>query len=214
MSVPYEDGVPLTDDVVTGASFTAGKMTLTKQVGADITANVGGFHSAQKTADDAEFDVTGGNPTTADSLDGEITDLTVTGINGNASKVLLQFSIVGEWENNNHDAGVVIARRTSDTINGTYANDTILRADAAATNQTRFIQNFNLSFVVSDNNSSMESCNGMYIDTPTANKFHKYSVVLVNSTAGTKKFKLNRVFGNNTGIGDEVGSSCFTAQEF
>ena len=55
MSVPYEDGVPITDDVVTGASFTAGKMTLTKQVGTDITASVGGFYSAQVTSDDADL---------------------------------------------------------------------------------------------------------------------------------------------------------------
>ncbi len=214
MSVPYQDGVPITDDVVTGASFTAGKMTLTKQVGTDITASVGGFYSAQVTSDDADFDVQSGNPTTANAKAGEITGLTVTGINGNATKVLLQFSIMGEWDINQHDAGIVIARRTSDTIDGTYADDTILRADVAGSNNGRFIQNFNLAWRDSDNTTSMESCNGMYIDTPTANKFHKYSIVLVNSSSDTKEFKLNRVVGGNDHIGYERGTSCFTAQEF
>jgi len=217
MSVPYEDGVPLTDDVVTGASFTAGSMTLTKQVGADITASIGGFFSAQVTHDDSEFDVLGGNPadTDGDEKDGEITALAVTGINGNASKVLLQFSITGEWDNLEHDKGVAIARRVSDTVDGTYAGNTILRADVAGSNNVRLIQNFNISHNVGNRDSTLESCNGIFIDdATTSNKFYKYSVVLINSEVTTRKFYLNRTLNPTNTAGYERGTSCITAQEF
>ncbi len=213
-NIPFGNGVPITDNVVTGASFTAGKMTLTKQVGADITASVGGVYAAQVTSDDTDFDVVGGNPTTANQKGGEVTALRVTGINGNTSKVLLQFSIVGEWDGQEYEKGVVIARRTSDTIGGTYADDTILRADDASA-RTRFIQNFTISFPA-NHDSTLECCNGIYIDTPTPNKFHEYTVVLVNSEASTvtKKFHLNRTDRGLDSNAFEVGVSCLTAQEF
>jgi hypothetical protein len=175
------------------------------------------FSFKQYDEDNKEYDVKNGNPTddAPDGKDGLIDDyLTcfVTTVGGNYSGVSLDFNVVGEWATQQENKGVAIARAK---YNGTsYVYDKILRA-AISDSNTRMISPFTISFHA-NHSSTMDGCNGKYIDTDiAADTLYSYTVLLLNTSAsGTHLFKLNRTITDNTGVDYERGVSCITAQLF
>ena len=176
------------------------------------------FSFKQYDEDDKQYDVKSGNPADADpdGKDGLIDDyLTcfVTTVGGNYSGVSLDFNVVGEWDEQQENKGVAIAR--AKYVNGNYAYDTILRAPANGSS-ARYIQNFNISYHLNAS-STMESCNGKYIDlTIENNNLYSYTILLVNSSThtSTHNFYLNRTVNGTATQPYERGTSCITAQLF
>jgi hypothetical protein len=173
------------------------------------------FSFKQYDEDNKEYDVKSGNPADADpdGKDGLIDDyLTcfVTTVGGNYSGVSLDFNVVGEWDEQQENKGVAIARAK---YNGTsYVYDKILRA-AISNNNRRIISPFTISYH-SNHDSTMDGCNGKYIDTDiAADTLYSYTVLLVNtpSDGATHLFKLNRTITANQA---ERGVSSITAQLF
>ena len=173
------------------------------------------FSFKQYDEDNKEYDVKSGNPTddAPDGKDGLIDDyLTcfVTTVGGNYSGVSLDFNVVGEWDEQQENKGVAIARAK---YNGTsYVYDKILRAAISNTNR-RIISPFTISYH-SNHDSTMDGCNGKYIDTDiAADTLYSYTVLLVNTPGdgATHLFKLNRAITANEA---ERGVSSITAQLF
>ena len=166
------------------------------------------------------YTVTAGNPadTNPNQYGGLIASRLscyVSTFNGSYSAVSLDFSVVGEWANVEHDKGIAIARAVYvDAIpSGNYVYDKILRAPIQGS-ATSFIQNFTVSFGNSDRNSTMEACNGKYIDYDIEDdKLYSYTVLLVNSntTNSATRFWLNRTLNGATSAPYERGTSCITA---
>ena len=177
-----------------------------------------GFSQKQHTNDDQIKNVVRGNPqdTNPNSHGGLIHSFLTCYVNtydGDYEGVSLDFSVVGEWNNFEYDKGVAIARARY--VNGNYAYDTILRAPANSSS-ARYIQNFNISYHT-DKNSTMESCNGKYIDLTIENdNLYSYTIVLVNSSTHTTNhdFYLNRTVSGTGQRPYERGTSCITAQLF
>ena len=177
-----------------------------------------GFSQKQHTNDDQIKVVIRGNPqdTNPNSHGGLIHSFLTCYVNtydGDYEGVSLDFSVVGEWNNFEYDKGVAIARARY--VNGNYAYDTILRAPANSSS-ARYIQNFNISYHT-DKNSTMESCNGKYIDLTIENdNLYSYTIVLVNSSTHTTNhdFYLNRTVSGTGQRPYERGTSCITAQLF
>ena len=177
-----------------------------------------GFSQKQHTTDDQIKYVVRGNPsdTNPNSNGGLIHSFLTCYVNtydGDYEGVSLDFSVVGEWNNFEYDKGVAIAR--AKYVNGNYAYDTILRAPANSSS-ARYIQNFNISYHLNAN-STMESCNGKYIDLTIENdNLYSYTIVLVNSSTHTTNhdFYLNRTVSGTGARPYERGTSCITAQLF
>ena len=175
------------------------------------------FSFKQYDEDDKQYDVKSGNATDADpdDLDGlideDILTCFVTTVGGNYSGVSLDFNVVGEWDEQQENKGVAIARAK---YNGTsYVYDKILRA-AVSDNNRRIISPFTISYH-NHHDSTMDGCNGKYIDTDiAADTLYSYTVLLVNTTGdgATHLFKLNRVISD--GNGHERGVSSITALLF
>jgi len=177
-----------------------------------------GFSQKQHTTDDQIKYVVRGNPsdTNPNSNGGLIHSFLtcyVNTYNGDYEGVSLDFSVVGEWNNKEYDKGVAIAR--AKYVNGNYAYDTILRAPVNGSS-TRFISNFTIAYHT-DIGSTMESCNGKYIDlTIENNNLYSYTILLVNSSThtSTHRFYLNRTESGTATQPYERGTSCITAQLF
>jgi hypothetical protein len=175
------------------------------------------FSFKQYDEDDKQYDVKSGNATDADpdDLDGlideDILTCFVTTVGGNYSGVSLDFNVVGEWDEQQENKGVAIARAK---YNGTsYVYDKILRA-AESDNNRRIISPFTISYH-NHHDSTMDGCNGKYIDTDiAADTLYSYTVLLVNTTGdgATHLFKLNRVISDGTA--HERGVSSITALLF
>ena len=178
------------------------------------------FSFKQYDEDDKEYDVKSGNAAddAPDGKDGLIDDyLTcfVTTVGGNYSGVSLDFNVTGEWASQQENKGVAIARAK---YNGTsYVYDKILRA-AVSDSNTRMISPFTISFH-ENHSSTMDGCNGKYIDTDiAADTLYSYTVLLVSSlhpnNGSVTKFRLNRTITDNTGVDYERGVSSITALLF
>jgi len=210
----------LANFIKTGTDAVVSKVTFPDGTSQTTAARTNTFSFKQYDEDDQEYDVTSGNATDADpdGKDGLIsTYLTcfVTTVGGNYSGVSLDFSVVGEWETQQENKGVAISRAK---YNGTsYVADKILRA-AESDNNARMISPFTISFH-ENHSSTMDGCNGKYIDTDiAADSLYSYTVLLVSSlhpnTPGATKFKLNRTITDGTSVDYERGVSSITAQLF
>ena len=164
------------------------------------------FSFKQYDEDDQEYDVKSGNAADAapDGKDGLIDDyLTcfVTTVGGNYSGVSLDFNVVGEWDEQQENKGVAIARAK---YNGTsYVYDKILRAPVSDSN-TRMISPFTI--VYHDNHTDI-----------AADSLYSYTVLLASSVADAElvtKFKLNRTITDGTGADYERGVSSISALLF
>ena len=184
---------------------------------ADI-ARADTFSFKQYDEDDRDYTVTNGNPsdTNPNDKNGLIDTYLVcfaTTVGGNYSGVSLNFSVVGEWSNEEENKGVTIARAK---FNGSaYVYDKILRAAASGT-PARFISPFTIAFN-QNQSSTLECCNGNFIDTDIiADTLYSYTVLLVNSRSDTSTsvFNLNRVVNGATNLTEERGVSSITAQLF
>jgi len=180
-----------------------------------------GFSQKQHTNDDQIKVVIRGNPsdTNPNSKGGLIHSFLtcyVSTYGGDYAGVSLDFSVVGEWNNYEYDKGVAIARaKWVGGDNGNYAYDLILRAPING-QSVRFIQNFTISYHT-DKSSTLESCNGKYIDTGIENdNLYSYTIVVVNSSTHTTNhaFYLNRTVNGTGSTPYERGTSCITAQLF
>ena len=222
MSIPFE--IPIVNqDVVNGVSYTGSTLTLTRAEGSDLTTNIpiprtNTFSAKQYDEDNRDYDVTNGNAPDDDPNDkGGLIDTYLTCVlstgGGTYSGIALDFSVVGEWGDEEENKGVAIARAKH--IGGSYVFDKILRAPANG-DSARFISPFTISF--HDNTSTtLECCNGKYIDTDiTADTLYSYTVLLVNSRTATStaNFKLNRVVSSGSTVTTERGVSSITAQVF
>jgi hypothetical protein len=196
---------------------------ITKQNADNLYSNsahgLGRFYQAQRSDRLVTLGVVGGNPAdgTPNTLNGLVVPLTVTGIDGNADGVCLDFSIVGEWQSQEYDKGVAISRSVSTSRASGYSADLILRSDldSGVSAQARYIQTFNLAHDVGNRDSTMEGCNGKFIDTTIEDgKFYKYSILLINSSSVTATFTINGVHVSTNFLNRERGVSCITAQEF
>ena len=181
------------------------------------------FHYKQYKGFDFSESIGGGNPSDSapNGKNGEITELSISGVNGNAKVVCLDFSIVGEWNGLEYNKGVIIAKYHADTIDGVYTVKEILTGAQQENSNgvefgARFIQNFNVSIGQTDNfDSTMESCNGKYIDTEIfSGKFYKYTIVCCNSSSSSATFYLNRTRRQSETQQHESGVSVITAQVF
>ena len=131
------------------------------------------------------------------------------------SKILLSVHVMGEWQNWPSQKGIIIQRQI-----GSGTPD-FLRPDAPTSqpNRGRIIANFNDSMAPlngGNDNSTMESCSFIYVDTPNTTAQITYKLFLVNTEYNqtSSYFNLNSTInvGNNQ-VTYEVGSSTFTAEE-
>jgi len=201
-------------------TINTGMVTFPDGTSQTTAARTNTFSFKQYDEDDKEYDVTFGNAAdkVPDDKGGLIDDyLTcfVTTVGGNYSGVSLDFSVAGEWNIQQENKGVAIARAKYD--GSSYVYDKILRA-AVSDSNGRMISPFTISYHA-NHDTTMDHCNGKYIDTDiAADTLYSYTVLLVNTApSGTHLFKLNRTINNATTattVQNERGVSSITAQLF
>ena len=201
-------------------TINTGMVTFPDGTSQTTAARTNTFSFKQYDGDDQEYNVTSGNAADKDPdgkgglIDDYLTCF-VTTVGGNYSGVSLDFSVAGEWQTQQENKGVAIARAKYDGTS--YVYDKILRAAVSDIN-ARIISPFTI--VYQDNHSStMDHCSGKYIDTDiAADSLYSYTVLLVSSlhpnTPGTTKFRLNRTITDATSVDYERGVSSITAQLF
>ena len=143
------------------------------------------------------YDVDRGNPTATipDDKGGEMselkTDITTDKTN---AKLLIQISIYGEWDGDEHNKGIMLFK--------SQANDgspiiSFLRSSDTTGGAAQIIQPFAVS--VKDNDANCgEVCNILYVDSVSAIDTYSYTPILVSTSdgTGTDNFTLNRTQGS------------------
>jgi len=172
------------------------------------------FHSAMVRTKIEITGITLGNPSDSNpnQFGGEVDLLTISGINGDASEVCLDFMVVGEWSSDEFAKGICIARYK--LTGGSYAADTIIRGDTDGTS-VRIITPFVVSSHFANVDSTLESAAGRVVDyTTSSGETYRYTIVLLNSSGTGGDFYLNKTQNAGASPGLEIGLSCLTAQEF
>jgi len=203
-----------TNDIAANVTdITAARSGVAANTAAIVLLN-SSFHSTQVRAKTDITGITIGNPsdTNPNQFGGEVDLLTVSGINGNADKVCLDFMVVGEWSSDEFAKGMCIARYK--LTGGSYAAETIIRGAVDGTS-VRIITPFVVSSHFANVDSTLESAAGRVVDSDTeAGETYRYRIVLLNSSGIGGDFRLNKTRNTGSTPGLEIGLSILTAQEF
>ena len=219
------------DDCINNVSIAGQVLTFTQHDTTTIpitipSSSLAKFYFSQSLTNSQSFNVSQGNPSVANPnlrggwLAGSTlgSNLIFSGVNGNATGVKLDFSIAGEWQSLEYDKGVLILKAESSQQAGGYIPTELLCGPTPTTSSplnVRCISPFQLGHNNNNTGSTMESCNGIYVDTQLTNgKFYQYSIILVNSATSTALFSLNRTFFSTPAPQFEMGVSVITGQEF
>lgn len=140
--------------------------------------------------------------------------VTITPSSAN-SKILLHASIMGEWNDEIYQKGVVIAKSID------FGPITYVRPPAPTnqSNRGRFIAQFHHVFSNNNHNSTMESCSFVFVDEldlgdGTVVTYAPCLVNTDNSPNATADFRLNSTLTiNNNTPTYEVASSTFTVED-
>ena len=138
----------------------------------------------------------------------ELSGLTITPTSS-SQKVLLQVSVLGEWDNRPNDGSISLKRIVGST-------ETWLDPRPVPDNRIPLNGMFTISFQ-GDTNSTIESCQFIFVDTPTTTEQITYKIYL--KVAGIADGLPSAVFHfnknkNTSGTSDiyERGISTFTAE--
>ena len=219
------------DDCINNVSIAGQVLTFTQHDTTTIpitipSSSLAKFYFSQSLTNSQSFSVSQGNPSVANPnlrggwLAGSTlgSNLIFSGVNGNATGVKLDFSIAGEWQSLEYDKGVLILKAESSQQFGGYTPTELLCGPTPSTSSplnVRCISPFQLGHNNNNTGSTMESCNGIFVDTQLTNgKFYQYSIILVNSATTTALFSLNRTFFSTPAPQFEMGVSVITGQEF
>ena len=215
--VTFPDGTQqttaATGDVVTGVSYAGNTLTLTRAEGSDLTTTIPtaapSFDHKQSEAN-TKYTVipwgTPGNP----GVEVEITELSGLTITPTSSsqKVLLQASVLGEWTPNPHDGNISLKR----IVGGT---ETWLDPRPVPNNRMPLNGMFALGFY-GDVNSTMETCQFIFVDTPNTTAQITYKIYLkvagVADGITSADFHFNKTKTDSTTDIYERGISTFTAE--
>lgn len=208
---PFSDNTSSTADVVTAVDFTGTTLTLTKQVGDDLTTTISSspppFAFAQsdntrKIEDTGYFENNAGSGTIIGGA--EVTELSKTITPTSSSqKVLIHVTIFGEWDDKVRMAGCIL-KRTIGSGNPTLIQPTI------SGNQMSIGGGFNIVYPVAESYSTPEMCNFVYVDSPNTTDTITYVPQVCHAQGND--FYLNFTKGNVNGVVYERGFSTMTLE--
>ena len=171
------------------------------------------FGYAQLVSTQSDQAVSNGNPSASDpdQFNGLVDALSVEITPNRANGVVkLQFQISGEWGANLHEKGGYIAVATKNA-DGTFTYNRALRGNPSGV-RSLVISSFTIGWHT-DNTSTPERCDATFIDAGVnQGTTYKYTPVLVNSTAGTTTFRMNRSYNDSNNTAFERLCSSMTAQ--
>ena len=206
-------------DVVNSVSYAGDTLTLTRAEGSDLTTTIPtaapSFDHKQSEANTVytvDAWATVPSPTNPDpDVEVEITELSGLTITPTSSsqKVLLQVSVLGEWDAYPHDGNISLKRIVGST-------ETWLDPRPVVNNIMPLNGMFTIGFH-GDTNSTMESCQFIFVDTPNTTAQITYKIYL--KVAGiadghpSSDFHFNKT-KNNAGTSDiyDRAISTFTAE--
>ena len=204
-------------DVVNGVSYAGDTLTLTRAEGSDLTTTISTaanpFVYNQNNLNGGAYIYTvpawDKTDTTTEIEIHAISPLNITPTSA-SQKVVLQVSVLGEWDGRPHDGNISLKR-----IVGTTETWLDSRDD---TPDDRMPLNgmFTVGFHADDINSTMELCQFFFVDTPNTTAQITYKIYLKVAGGGVRiseDFYLNRTKGD-LGTSDiyERAISTFTAE--
>ena len=207
-------------DVVNGVSYSGDTLTLTRAEGSDLTttistaANPFVYKQSYLNGGTYIYSVPVWNSalTTTEIEIDAISPLNITPTSASQT-VVLQVSVVGEWDDNSNNANISLKRIIGD---GASAVETWLDPRVHSIGVRMPVNGvFSIPYPVHDVASTAETCNFTYVDNPNTTSQVTYKVYLKTSDTGTgagQSFYLNRTVTDDNLNYIERAISTFTAE--